>query len=81
MFINCFLESLERENYVSNIYAWKICVWPYYYLFLLLSSESTTLEGQADGQLDWPFPHWLEGELTPLEDLLLVTHTEIPVAN
>jgi hypothetical protein len=80
MFVECILESLEREKYVSNIYTWKICVWPYH-LFLLLSSESATLEGQADGQMDWPFPHWLECELTPLEDLLLVTHTQIPVAN
>ena len=80
MFVECILESLERENYVSNIYTWKICVWPYY-LFLLLSNESATLEGQADGQMDWPFPHWLECELTPLEDLELVTHTQVPVAN
>ena len=80
MFIKCFLESLERENYVSNIYAWKICVWPYY-LFLLLSSESTTLEGQADGQMDWPFPHWLECDRTPWEDLELVTPVHIPIAN
>jgi hypothetical protein len=55
-------------------------VWPDY-LFLLLSNESTTLEGQADGQMDWPFPHWLECELTPREVLELVTHTQIPVAN
>ena len=55
-------------------------MWPDY-LFLLLSNESTTLEGQADGQMDWPFPHWLECELTPLEDLELVTHTQIPGAN
>ncbi len=55
-------------------------MWPDY-LFLLLSNESTTLECQADGQMDWPFPHWLEGGLTPLEDLEQVTHTQIPVAN
>ena len=57
MFFKCFLESLERKNYVSNIYAWKICVWPYYYLCLLLICE-----GQAYGQMDWPLPHWREWE-------------------
>jgi hypothetical protein len=50
-------------------------------LFLLLSSESATLEGQADGQMDWPFPHWLECDLTPWEDLELVTPVHIPIAN
>ena len=58
------LRTVLRGNYVSNIYAWKMCVWHYYHVFLLLSRESATPEGQADGQMEWPFPHWLEGELT-----------------
>ena len=66
--INVFLESLERKFGVTL-------------LFLLLSSESATLEGQADGQMDWPFPDWLECDLTPWEDLELVTPVHIPIAN
>ncbi len=73
MFAECILESLERENYVSNIYTWKFGVT--WLLFLLLSNESATLEGQTDGQMDWPFPQQKEGDFTPQEDLELVTHS------
>ena len=48
-------------------------------LFLLLTSRSATPEGQADGQMEWPFPHWLECDLTLQEDPIVVTPVHIPI--
>jgi hypothetical protein len=47
--INVFLESLERKFMLAIFMHGKFGVT---LLFLLLSSKSATLEGQADGQVD-----------------------------
>jgi hypothetical protein len=49
MFIECILESLEREKYVSNIYTWKFDVT---LLFMISAPEQFKSEGQENGQLD-----------------------------
>ena len=49
MFVECILESLEREKYVSNIYTWKFGVT---LLFMISAPEQIVFEGQEYGQLD-----------------------------
>ncbi len=70
MFVECILESLEREKYVSNIYTWKFGVT---ILSMISAPEQIVFEGQEYGQLDWPSLTGGEGQGTPLEDLELVT--------
>ena len=76
--INVFLESLERK-FMLAIFIHGNLVWPYY----LSAPEQWVCypEGQHNGQMDWPFPHWWECDLTPWEDLELVTPVHIPIAN
>ena len=40
MFVECILESLEREKYVSNIYTWKFGVT---LLFMISAPEQMSL--------------------------------------
>ncbi len=49
MFVECSLESLERENYVSNTHNWKFGVT---LLFMISAPEQIVFEGQEYGQLD-----------------------------
>jgi hypothetical protein len=49
MFVECILESLEREKYVSNIYTWKFGVT---ILSMISAPEQIVFEGQEYGQLD-----------------------------
>ncbi len=57
---------------VCDIIIMCLCSW----------AESLLLQRvRADGQMEWPFPDEGGWDLTPREDPIVVTHTEIPIDN